>query len=103
MEAARNQGDRLFEALAAAGRTLGACKGNRVVTEITASLQHHEYLEKNQRFALVREGIEMRGGVFICYRREKSAFAARAIHDRIVQRLDRENVFLEVDKYRPWR
>jgi TIR domain len=45
----------------------------------------------------VREGIEMRGGVFICYRREGSAFAARAIYDRVVQRLDRENVFLDVD------
>jgi TPR repeat protein len=39
----------------------------------------------------------MSGGVFICYRREESAFAARAIHDRIVQRLERENVFLDVD------
>jgi sorbitol/mannitol transport system substrate-binding protein len=39
----------------------------------------------------------MLGGVFICYRREESAFAARAIHDRVVQRLDRENVFLDFD------
>ena len=39
----------------------------------------------------------MPGGVFICHRREKSAFAARAIHDRVVQRLDRDNVFLDVD------
>ena len=39
----------------------------------------------------------MSGGVFICYRREESAFAARAIHDRVAQRLDRENVFLDVD------
>jgi TIR domain/Sel1 repeat/SPOR domain len=39
----------------------------------------------------------MSGGVFICYRREESAFAARAIHDRVVQRLARENVFLDVD------
>jgi len=39
----------------------------------------------------------MPGGVFICYRREESAFAARAIHDRVVQRLERENVFLDVD------
>jgi hypothetical protein len=37
------------------------------------------------------------GGVFICYRREETAFAARAIHDRVVQRLERENVFLDVD------
>jgi TIR domain/WD domain, G-beta repeat len=39
----------------------------------------------------------MSGGVFICYRREETAFAARAIHDRVVQRLERENVFLDVD------
>jgi TPR repeat protein len=39
----------------------------------------------------------MSGGVFICYRREETAFAARAIHDRIVQRLERESVFLDVD------
>jgi TIR domain len=46
---------------------------------------------------LPREGIKMSGGVFICYRREENAFAARAIHDRIMQRLERENVFLDVD------
>ena len=34
----------------------------------------------------------MSGGVFICYRREETAFAARAIHDRVVQRLERDNV-----------
>jgi formylglycine-generating enzyme required for sulfatase activity len=39
----------------------------------------------------------MSGGVFICYRREETAFAARAIHDRVVQRLERENVFLDLD------
>ena len=39
----------------------------------------------------------MSGGVFICYRREETAFAARAIHDRVVQRLERESVFLDVD------
>ena len=39
----------------------------------------------------------MSGGVFICYRREESAFAARAIHDRVVERLKRDNVFLDVD------
>jgi flagellar biosynthesis GTPase FlhF len=39
----------------------------------------------------------MQGGVFFSYRREGSAFAARAIHDRVVQRLGRENVFLDVD------
>jgi TPR repeat protein len=37
------------------------------------------------------------GGVFICYRREESAFAPRAIHDRVVQRLERQNVFLDFD------
>jgi TPR repeat protein len=39
----------------------------------------------------------MPGGVFICYRREETAFAARAIHDRVVQQLERDNVFLDVD------
>src|SRR5271166_5221196 len=39
----------------------------------------------------------MRGGVFFCYRREGSAFAARAIYDRVAQRVERENVFLDVD------
>src|SRR5271163_1273800 len=39
----------------------------------------------------------MPGGVFICYRREETAFAARAIHDRVAERLERENVFLDVD------
>jgi hypothetical protein len=41
--------------------------------------------------------MDVSGGVFICYRRDESAFAARAIHDRVVQRLERENVFLDVD------
>jgi hypothetical protein len=39
----------------------------------------------------------MSGGVFFCYRREEFGFAARAIHDRVVRRLERENVFLDVD------
>jgi hypothetical protein len=39
----------------------------------------------------------MSGGVFISYRREESSFAARAIYDRVAQRLGRENVFLDVD------
>jgi hypothetical protein len=39
----------------------------------------------------------MSGGVFICYRREESAFAARAIYDRVAQKVGRENVFLDVD------
>jgi hypothetical protein len=37
------------------------------------------------------------GGVFISYRREESAFAARLIADRVADRLGRENVFLDVD------
>ena len=41
--------------------------------------------------------IGMSGGVFICYRREEFAFAARAIYDRVAQRVGRENVFLDVD------
>jgi TIR domain/Sel1 repeat len=43
----------------------------------------------------------MSGGVFICYRREESAFAARAIYDRIAQKVGRENVFLDVDNIDP--
>jgi hypothetical protein len=39
----------------------------------------------------------MSGGVFICYRREDSAYAARAICIRLAQRLERENVFFDVD------
>jgi TPR repeat protein len=39
----------------------------------------------------------MSGGVFICYRREETAFAARAIYDRVAQKVGRENVFLDVD------
>jgi TIR domain len=39
----------------------------------------------------------MSGGVFICYRREDSAFAARAICDRLAACLQRENVFFDVD------
>jgi TIR domain len=39
----------------------------------------------------------MLGGVFISYRREESAFAARAIYDRVAQKVGRENVFLDVD------
>jgi TPR repeat protein len=43
----------------------------------------------------------MSGGVFICYRREESAFAARAIYDRVAQKVGRENVFLDVDNIDP--
>jgi hypothetical protein len=35
--------------------------------------------------------------VFISYKREESAFAARAIYDRVAQKVGRENVFLDVD------
>jgi hypothetical protein len=43
----------------------------------------------------------MSGGVFICYRREETAFAARAIYDRVAQKVGRENVFLDVDNIDP--
>jgi hypothetical protein len=43
----------------------------------------------------------MSGGVFICYRREESAFAARVIYDRVAQKVGRENVFLDVDNIDP--
>jgi TIR domain-containing protein len=39
----------------------------------------------------------MSGGVFISYRREDNPFAARAIRDRVVQRLEREDVFFDID------
>jgi hypothetical protein len=39
----------------------------------------------------------MSGGVFICYRREESAFAARVIYDRVAQRLGPENFHLDID------
>ena len=39
----------------------------------------------------------MSGGVFICCRREETAFAARAIYDRVAQKVGRENVFLDVN------
>jgi TPR repeat protein len=43
----------------------------------------------------------MSGGVFICYRREETAFAARAIYDRVAQKVGRKNVFLDVDNIDP--
>jgi hypothetical protein len=36
----------------------------------------------------------MSGGVFICYWREETAFAARAICDRVAQKVGRESVFV---------
>ena len=39
----------------------------------------------------------MSGGVFISYRREDNPFAARAIRDQVVQRLEREDVFFDID------
>jgi TPR repeat protein len=41
------------------------------------------------------------GGVFICYRREDSAGFARLIYDRLAQRLQRDNVFFDVDNIEP--
>ena len=43
----------------------------------------------------------MLGGVFICYRREDSAGFARLIYDRLAQRLQRDNVFFNVDNIEP--
>ena len=39
----------------------------------------------------------MRGGVFICYRREDAAGFAGRIYDRLKSRLGRESVFIDVD------
>jgi hypothetical protein len=43
----------------------------------------------------------MAGGVFICYRREETGFAARAIYNRVAQKVGRENVFLDVGNIDP--
>ena len=40
-------------------------------------------------------------GVFICYRRKETAFAARTIYDRIAQKMGRGNVFLDVGNTDP--
>jgi hypothetical protein len=39
--------------------------------------------------------------VISCYQREESAFAARAIYDRVAQKVARENVFLDADNIDP--
>jgi hypothetical protein len=39
----------------------------------------------------------MSGGIFISYRREDSAFWAEGIYDRLIRRLEREQVFIDVD------
>jgi hypothetical protein len=41
------------------------------------------------------------GGVFISYRREDSAGFARLIYDRLTKRLERANVFIDVDNIEP--
>ena len=43
----------------------------------------------------------MRGGVFICYRREDAAGFAGRIYDRLKNGLGRESVFIDVDNIRP--
>ncbi len=43
----------------------------------------------------------MLGGVFISYRREDSAGFARLIYDRLTKRLERKNVFFDVDNIPP--
>jgi TIR domain len=48
-------------------------------------------------FSADREGIGMAGGVFISYRREDSSQYARAISDRLANRLGRENVFFDLN------
>ena len=43
----------------------------------------------------------MAGGIFISYRREDSAGFARLIYDRVVNQLDRDRVFFDVDNIEP--
>ncbi len=47
------------------------------------------------------EGGRVDGGIFISYRREDSAGYARLIYDRIVNRVDRDHVFFDVDNIEP--
>jgi hypothetical protein len=42
-------------------------------------------------------GVQSTGSVFISYRREDSAGSARRVYDRLVMRLPREAVFIDVD------
>jgi hypothetical protein len=39
----------------------------------------------------------MRGQIFISYRREDSRWSARSLHDRLTQRFDRNQIFMDVD------
>jgi hypothetical protein len=39
----------------------------------------------------------MRGQIFISYRREESRWSARSLHDRLTQRFDRNQIFMDVD------
>jgi hypothetical protein len=48
-------------------------------------------------FVIERRGHRMRGGVFICYRREDTAGFAGRIYDRLTKVLGRESVFIDVD------
>ena len=43
----------------------------------------------------------MLGGVFISYRREDSGGYAGRIYDRLASRLNRKNVFIDVDDIEP--
>ena len=39
----------------------------------------------------------MSGQIFISYRREESRWSARSLHDRLIQRFDRNQIFMDVD------
>ena len=39
----------------------------------------------------------MSGQIFISYRREESRWSARSLHDRLIQRFDRSQIFMDVD------
>jgi hypothetical protein len=42
----------------------------------------------------------MSGQIFISYRREESRWSARSLHDRLTQRFDRNQIFMDVDSLR---
>jgi hypothetical protein len=54
-------------------------------------------VEVSREVLTVARGIDMLGGVFICYRREDSAGFAGRIYDRLTKTFGRDGVFFDVD------
>jgi hypothetical protein len=77
----------------------GAARGGAARYGITSHYKIYCELKTGAVRAIYPQvgGTEVLGGVFISYRREDSAYAVRAIYDRIAQKVGRENVFLDVD------